>query len=120
MVDLDKSGQCAISTSSRRCHTLLTYLLSTCYLLTYVLTYLLRCDKHELKTMLNAMFTLNIPDHVMEELVQLADIDGDGAIRYAEFARVFSADDIRHMKKTLRASGGGSDYVDGRKPITHE
>lgn len=98
----------------------LTYLLTQYLLLTYVLTYLLRCDKHELKTMLNAMFTLNIPDHVMEELVQLADIDGDGAIRYAEFARVFSADDIRHMKKTLRASGGGSDYVDGRKPITHE
>jgi len=79
-----------------------------------------QCDKYELKTMLNAMFTLNIPDHVMEELVQLADIDGDGAIRYAEFARVFSADDIRSMKKTLRASGGSSDYVDGRKPITHE
>ena len=60
-------------------------------------------DKQEMKFMLNAMFNLNIPDHVMDRLIDLADYDGDGSINFAEFARVMTSENILNMKKTLVA-----------------
>jgi len=66
------------------------------------------CDRKEMKTMLNAMFNLEVPSTTMDQMIDLADVDGDGVVRFAEFARVFSADDILSMKKTLQAAGGNS------------
>ena len=53
----------------------------------------------------------------MDELVNLADKDGDGAISFAEFARVFAADDIHRMKATLTASGADRDVTAMRQPL---
>lgn len=61
------------------------------------------CDRAEMKMMLNAMFTLNIPEHIMDRLIDLADYDGDGQINFAEFARLATEDDVLNMKKTLQA-----------------
>ena len=61
------------------------------------------CDREELKGMLNAMFNLNIPDNVMDRIIDLADMDGDGSINFAEFARVATEDDVLNMKQTLQA-----------------
>jgi len=66
------------------------------------------CDRHELKANLNEMFNLSVPEPIMDQIINLADKDGDGEIRFAEFARVFSADDVLHMKNTLQAAGGES------------
>ena len=40
---------------------------------------------------------------VMNKLIDLADFDGDGSINYAEFARIFTAENIHGMKQTLQA-----------------
>lgn len=40
------------------------------------------------------MFNLSIPAKIINKIIQLADVDGDGEIDYAEFARVMTADDI--------------------------
>ena len=61
------------------------------------------CDRGELKFMLNAMFNLTIPDHVLDRLIDLADFDGDGTINFAEFCRLMTAEDVLNMKKTLVA-----------------
>jgi Ca2+-binding EF-hand superfamily protein len=61
------------------------------------------CDREELKGMLNAMFNLNIPDNIMDRIIDLADMDGDGSINFAEFARVATEDDVLNMKQTLQA-----------------
>ena len=53
------------------------------------------CDRGELKFMLAAMFSLDIPGAVMDRLIDLADYDGDGQIKFNEFARIFSSDDVR-------------------------
>ena len=39
--------------------------------------------------------------HVLENLIDFADFDGDGVINYAEFARVLTAEDVMRMKDTL-------------------
>ena len=39
----------------------------------------------------------------MNKLIDLADFDGDGSINYAEFARIFTAENIHGMKQTLQA-----------------
>jgi Ca2+-binding EF-hand superfamily protein len=76
-------------------------------------------DPAELKTHLPGMFNLTIPDSVMEDLIKLTDKDGDGEIRFAEFARVFSADDVHAMKKTLQAAGGESRILQSmREPMS--
>jgi len=79
------------------------------------------CDRGELKHMLNAMFNLDIPEMVMDRLIDLADHDGDGEIKFAEFARIFTADDVRSMKKTLTADVGNFDTgwskMNSRQPI---
>ena len=41
----------------------------------------------------------------MNRLIDLADFDGDGSINYAEFARIFTTEDISNMKQTLQAAG---------------
>lgn len=64
------------------------------------------CDKKEIKFMLNAMFNLSVPDHVMDRLIDLADFDGDGVINFAEFARIMTADNVLKMKKTVVADPG--------------
>ena len=61
------------------------------------------CDRRELKFMLNAMFNLSIPDHVLDRLIDLADFDGDGQIDFAEFARLMTAENVLNMKNTLVA-----------------
>ena len=55
----------------------------------------------------------------MEDLIKLTDKDGDGEIRFAEFARVFSADDVHAMKRTLQAAGGESRILQSmREPMS--
>jgi len=61
------------------------------------------CDRQELSYMLNAMFNLNIPEDIMNRIIDLADYDGDGTINFAEFARIATADDVLAMKNTLTA-----------------
>ena len=61
------------------------------------------CSRTELKFMLNAMFNLTIPEHVLDRLIDMADFDGDGEINFAEFARIMTCDNVLNMKKTLRA-----------------
>ena len=62
------------------------------------------CDRDELKFSLNAMWNLSIPEPVLDRMIDLADYDGDGKIRFSEFARLFSADDVlstaRHTQCT--------------------
>ena len=53
----------------------------------------------------------------MDRLIDLADFDGNGSIKYAEFARVFAADDILRMKKMLTASGGDAFFLDKRAAL---
>lgn len=69
-------------------------------------------DREEMKTMLNAMFTLNIPEHILDRLIDLADYDGDGKINFAEFCRLATEDDVLNMKKTLQADVGNWGRVD--------
>jgi len=64
------------------------------------------CDRQELKHMLNAMFNLNVPDDIMDRIIDLADYDGDGVINFAEFARIVTADNVLSMKNTLIADEG--------------
>ncbi len=76
-------------------------------------------DPTELKTLLPSMFNLTVPEPVMDQLIALTDKDGDGEIRFAEFARVFSADDIHQMKRTLQAAGGESRILQAmRDPLS--
>merc|ERR1719240_618149 len=58
-------------------------------------------DREEFKQVL-VMFNLGIPDRVMNKLIDLADFDGDGSINYAEFARIFTGENVR-----LRRTGPG-------------
>ena len=71
--------------------------------------------------MLNAMFNLKVPNDVMDRLIDLADYDGDGQIKFDEFARVFTASDIFNMKRTLSAVDlskyGVAEVVDDRAPL---
>lgn len=64
-------------------------------------------DREEFKQVL-VMFNLGIPPPVMEKLIDLADFDGDGSINFAEFARIFTAENVLNMKKTLSAVEGGA------------
>jgi Ca2+-binding EF-hand superfamily protein len=50
-----------------------------------------RCDRQELKGMLNSMFNLAIPEQVLDRMIDLADTDGDGSIGWDEFAAVFTS-----------------------------
>jgi len=75
------------------------------------------CDRMELKSMLNAMFNLSIPEAVMDRIINLADYDGDGKINFAEFARVATEDDVLNMKQTLRADVSNFGRVDPQKML---
>lgn len=59
-------------------------------------------DREEFKQVLT-MFNLGIPDQVMDKLIDLADFDGDGTINYAEFARIFTTENVLNMKQTVQA-----------------
>jgi Ca2+-binding EF-hand superfamily protein len=59
-------------------------------------------DREEFKQVMN-MFNLGVPDRVMDKLIDLADFDGDGSINYAEFARIFTTENVLNMKKTVQA-----------------
>ena len=74
-------------------------------------------DRGELKFMLNAMFNLAIPEHVLDRLIDLADFDGDGSINFAEFARVMTADNVLNMKKTLVADTSAWGEKDPEKTL---
>ena len=67
-------------------------------------------DRAEFKGVLT-MFNLGIPDDVVEKLIDLADFDGDGSINYAEFARIFTAENVLDMKKTLSAVETDGSYA---------
>ena len=54
----------------------------------------------ELRSIL-LMFNLQIPAKHITKIIELADMDGNGAIDYAEFARIISADDICSLRNTL-------------------
>jgi Ca2+-binding EF-hand superfamily protein len=75
------------------------------------------CDASELKFMLNAMFNLSIPDHVMDRIIKLADYDGDGVINFAEFARIMTAEDVLKLKKTLVADVSAWGSVNPEKAL---
>lgn len=62
-------------------------------------------DRDEFKQVL-VMFNLGIPDRVMNKLIDLADFDGDGSINYAEFARIFTSENVLKMKQTVQAVEG--------------
>ena len=67
-------------------------------------------DREEFKQVL-VMFNLGIPDRVMNKLIDLADFDGDGSINYAEFARIFTAENINNLKQTLQVRGVDSAFA---------
>jgi len=54
----------------------------------------------ELRSIL-LMFNLQIPSKHVQKIIELADMDGNGSIDYAEFARIISAEDICSLKNTL-------------------
>ena len=54
----------------------------------------------ELRSIL-LMFNLQIPAKHVQKIIELADMDGNGVIDYAEFARIISAEDICSLKNTL-------------------
>ena len=49
-----------------------------------------RCDRKELKQMLNSMFNMQVPEAVMDRIIDLADTDRDGSIGWQEFTALFS------------------------------
>ena len=56
------------------------------------------CDRNELRTLperTNLHYLL--PHPVLEALIDLMDIDGDGRILYHEFVRVIMAEDLRNL-----------------------
>jgi len=61
-------------------------------------------ERDEFKNVL-IMFNLGIPNNIMDKLIDLADFDGDGTINFAEFARIFTAENVHNMKQTLQAVG---------------
>jgi hypothetical protein len=65
--------------------------------------------------MLNGMFNLSIPDAVMERMIDLADYDRDGQIRWSEFARLFTSHDVLNMKESVSAAEAAPVRV--RKPM---
>jgi len=75
------------------------------------------CDREEMKTMLNAIFTLNIPEHILDRIIDLADFDGDGQINFAEFARLATEDNVLNMKKTLQADTSSWGTEDAAKKL---
>lgn len=76
------------------------------------------CDRDEMKMMINSIFTFNIPDRILDRIIDLADYDGDGKINFAEFARLATEDDVFNMKKTLRADVGNFGQVDVAKQLS--
>lgn len=74
-------------------------------------------DRSELKFMLNAMFNLSIPEHVLDRMIDLADFDGDGSINFAEFARIMTADNILKLKNTLVADTSAWGSKDPEKAL---
>ena len=58
---------------------------------------------------------------VMDRIIDLADYDRSGDIKFDEFARLFSSDDIHRMKRTLSAVDvskyGEAEKVDERIPL---
>jgi len=62
-------------------------------------------DRLEMKQMLHEfnLVPAMVPDAVLEDLISRADFDGDGSIRYAEFARLIAANDVNAMKGSLQA-----------------
>jgi len=58
----------------------------------------------ELKSVL-LMFNLAIPTKVINKIIQLADMDGDGEIDYSEFARIMTADDIIYLTPGVKTGG---------------
>ena len=75
------------------------------------------CERDELKFMLNAMFNLTIPENVMDRLIDLADLDGDGSINFAEFARIMTTDNVLNMKQTLVADVSAWGAKDPGDPV---
>jgi len=75
------------------------------------------CSRVELKYMLNTMFNLQIPEPILDRLIDLADYDKDGHISFAEFCRVFTSTDLLNMKDTLEAGvKGGQRAVADKVP----
>ena len=62
------------------------------------------CDREELKFMLNGMFNLAIPERSLNRMIEIADADGDGLIRFDEFARIFTSNDIRDLPPAANTS----------------
>jgi len=64
------------------------------------------------------LFNLTISRNVMDCLIKLCDYDNSGVIKFAEFARVITAEDILNLKDTLVADPNmdhefGSDFPKG-------
>jgi len=80
------------------------------------------CDRRELHRMLNHLSPA-ASNEVLDRIIDLADYDGDGVIKYAEFARVFTEENVHKMKRTLSAFdmsqlGERNEYVDRRAPVS--
>jgi len=62
-------------------------------------------DRDEFRSILTMFNLQQIPESVIDKILQLTDYDGDGTINFAEFARLITSDDVLHMKQTLSALG---------------
>lgn len=71
----------------------------------------------EMKAVL-MMFNLDISGKVLSKLIEIADMDGDGDIDYAEFARIMTAENILALKDTKSGDPGGTGQKAGVTKIT--
>ena len=62
-------------------------------------------EREEMKRLVTEFNMVGVRDEVFETLLDFIDVEGDGEIKYAEFARVLTADDVMAMKDTLQATG---------------
>lgn len=80
-------------------------------------------ERDEVKEMLYNFNCAHISEPVIDTLIDFVDFDGDGQVKYSEFARVLTADDVMNMKPTLTAVanaprlGRGDTIIHGHQQV---